>query len=131
MRHFFFFFGLTSVLACARVDLETTPEPHKTFTDGETPLPGAEKTSQEELSALTQGNNQFAFDYYQKLSAKNKDKNLFFSPASLSIALAMTYAGANGKTAEEMAAALRFPLPPEKLHQAFSSTLEQWSGAKD
>jgi serpin B len=47
--------------------------------------------------------------------------NLVFSPASISIALAMTYAGAAGTTASEMATALHFSLPPERLHPAFDA----------
>ncbi|MCX7045811.1 MAG: serpin family protein [Candidatus Sumerlaeota bacterium] len=50
--------------------------------------------------------NRFAFNLYGKL--KDQPGNLFCSPESISIALAMTYTGARGKTAEEMAAALAF-----------------------
>jgi len=39
--------------------------------------------------------NQFAFDLYPAL--KNKEENIFFSPYSLSTAMAMTYEGARGK----------------------------------
>jgi len=46
-------------------------------------------------------NNKFAFDMYERL--KNEGTNVFFSPYSISTALAMTYEGAEGKTAEEMA----------------------------
>lgn len=45
--------------------------------------------------------NVFAFDLYKQLSGK--DRNLFFSPYSISSALAMTYTGAQGHTREEMA----------------------------
>ena len=41
-------------------------------------------------------NNRFAFDLYAKLS--NGSGNVFFSPYSLSIALAMTHTGACGET---------------------------------
>ena len=44
-----------------------------------------------------------------------------FSPASIVTALTMTYAGAAGTTAEEMAAALHLSLPEEALHPAFNS----------
>ena len=48
-----------------------------------------------------QMNNQFATDLYAQLAGK--DGNIFFSPTSLQTALAMTWAGARGQTAEEMA----------------------------
>jgi serpin B len=48
----------------------------------------------------------FAFDFYQELSSNSG--NLVFSPFSVSTALAMTYAGASGETAEEMARTLHF-----------------------
>jgi serpin B len=66
-------------------------------------------------------NNAFAFDLYGKL--REQDGNLFFSPESISTALAMTYAGARGETAEQMAAALHFSLGPDRLHPAFAALL--------
>ena len=59
-------------------------------------------------AALVKGNSEFAFDLYARLRARNG--NFFFSAYSVSNALAMTYAGARGATATEMAAALRFPM---------------------
>jgi serpin B len=67
---------------------------------------------------LTDGNGAFAFDLYQCL--KEEDGNLFYSPYSISAALAMTYAGAGGATAEQMAGALHFDLPQNDLHPAFN-----------
>lgn len=62
-------------------------------------------------------NNAFALDLYTQLS--KEEGNLFFSPNSISTALAMTYAGARGKTATQMANALHFSLSQKQLHQAF------------
>src|SRR5262249_2701105 len=70
-----------------------------------------------DLTKVVQGNTAFALDLYGKL--RGKDGNLFFSPYSISTALAMTYAGARGRTAEEMANTLRFTLEPKRLHPAF------------
>jgi|GEM_PF-406282 len=67
---------------------------------------------------LVQDNSAFAFDLYQKL--RTSEGNLFFSPYSISIALAMTYAGARGHTEKQMAKALRFSLDQKKLHPAFA-----------
>ena len=54
-------------------------------------------------------NSNFAFDLYRQLAKENDGKNLFFSPYSVSGALAMTAEGARGETAIEMGKVLRFP----------------------
>jgi len=74
-----------------------------------------------DLAAVVECNNAFAVDLYGKL--RKQDGNLFFSPESISTALAMAYAGARGKTAREMAATLHFSLPPEQLHPAMGALL--------
>jgi serpin B len=74
--------------------------------------------SQADLALLTEGNSAFAFNLYQEL--RKKEGNLFYSPYSISVALAMTYAGARGDTAEEMAATLQFLLEQDRLHPAFN-----------
>jgi len=77
---------------------------------------------------LVTGNSEFAVALYDQL-ARN-DGNLFFSPYSISTALGMTYAGARGKTAEEMKTTLRFHLDPDKLHPAFGRLIAQLDGEK-
>jgi len=64
--------------------------------------------------ALVDGNSEFAFDLYQAL--KDTDGNIFYSPYSISLALAMTYAGARGETKTQMADTLGFTLPQQRLH---------------
>jgi serpin B len=75
--------------------------------------------SEAELEALVEGNTAFAADLYQQL--RTEEGNLFFSPHSISVALAMTYAGARGSTAEQMAQTLHFNLSEEELHPAFNA----------
>ncbi len=72
-----------------------------------------------DLTALVDGNNAFAFDLYQVL--KQTGGNLFYSPYSISEALAMAYAGARGETEKDMAQALNFTLSQDDLHPAFNS----------
>jgi serpin B len=67
---------------------------------------------------LAEGNAAFAMALYQHVQADNP--NLVFSPASISTALAMAFAGARGQTETEMAAALRFGLPQARLHPALN-----------
>ena len=69
---------------------------------------GRRQAAEPDETALVKGNSEFAFDLYARLRAR--DGNVFFSPYSISNALAMTYAGARGPTATQMAAALRFPM---------------------
>ena len=71
-----------------------------------------------DLAGLAGGNGAFAFDLYQAL--RGQGGNLFYSPHSISLALAMTYAGAGGQTASQMANTLRFSLPQDRLHAAFN-----------
>ncbi|MDY6834765.1 MAG: serpin family protein [Chloroflexota bacterium] len=73
---------------------------------------------QSNLDELVSGNTTFALDMYQQLSTE--EGNLFFSPYSISIALAMTYAGARNETEIQMADTLSFTLPQEDLHPAFN-----------
>ena len=68
---------------------------------------------------LADGNNDFAFDLYQAIRAG--EDNLLYSPYSISVALAMVYAGARGQTEQQMADTLHFGLPQESLHQAFNA----------
>ena len=72
-------------------------------------------------TTLATDDRHFAWDLYQAVRATPGVGNLAFSPASISIALAMTYGGARGATATEMAATLHFSLPPERLHPTFDA----------
>ena len=60
------------------------------------------------IQEVVNANNKFAFDIYSELN-KNQHGNIFYSPYSLSAALAMTYEGAKGQTAEEMKSVFHFP----------------------
>ena len=71
------------------------------------------------LADLVNGNSAFVFDLYQALAEENG--NLFYSPYSISLALAMTYAGARGETEQQMADTLHFVLSQDRLHPAFNS----------
>lgn len=72
----------------------------------------------EQLQSLTAGQRAFALDLYAKL--RTTPGNLLFSPHSISTALAMTYAGAHGDTATQIAHTLHFDLPPDQLHAALN-----------
>jgi serpin B len=76
--------------------------------------------------ALVQGNTAFALDIYGRLAEKKG--NLFCSPYSISTALAMTYAGARGQTAEQMAKTLHFNLEQGRLHPAAGALARDLTG---
>jgi serine protease inhibitor len=76
-----------------------------------------------DVAALVKGNNTFAIDLYGHVC--HEDGNLFFSPYTISDALAMTYAGARGKTADDMAATLKFPFQGERLNAAFAGLIQE------
>ena len=133
-------------------DQPANPKPHRTHggigPDPENPYKNILKTVREtpqvkakgvnfapnmarlsgDVQSIVGANNQFAFDLYNRLS--REDGNLFFSPYSISKALAMVYAGARGDTEREMANVLHFTLGQDRQHKAFSETRKLLNGGK-
>ena len=100
---------LLSLVACGN-------EPREAHS--EKPRVTSPSVPESDQDALLDGNTEFAFGLYQVL--REQEGNLVYSPHSISIALAMVYAGARGETEEQMAEALHFTLPQEHLHPAFN-----------
>jgi|TARA_B100002003_G_scaffold52782_1_gene48014 serpin B len=65
-------------------------------------------STQQGIQEVVNANNQFAFELYSEIN-KAKDSNIFYSPYSISSAIAMTYEGAKGQTADEMKSVFHFP----------------------
>ncbi len=101
--------GCNEVSDTAQADLAQSDKPRETSPD----------IASADLTDLVDGNSEFAFDLYQAI--REKGGNLFYSPYSISLALAMTYAGARSATEQQMAATLHFTLPEDHLHPAFNS----------
>lgn len=76
-------------------------------------------------SLLAAGNTQFAFDLFSAVCAEQDGDNVFLSPYSISMALGMTWNGASGETAHEMATVLGFNMPVTLLNHAFQRINEQ------
>ncbi|XP_033915062.2 leukocyte elastase inhibitor-like [Acipenser ruthenus] len=74
------------------------------------------------METLASANTRFALDLFKKLSNDRKAENIFYSPLSISSALAMVYLGARGNTAAEMAQALHSD-PSGDIHSGFSLLL--------
>jgi serpin B len=79
--------------------------------------------------SLVEGNTAFALDLYGQL--KSSPGNLFFSPYSISTALAMTYAGARGDTEMQMGRVLHFGQDQPQLHASFGELQRQLSEASE
>ena len=101
--------------------------------------PAAEPRLPADTKTIVDPNTAFALDLYRHLARDSAGENLFISPFSISTALAMTYEGARGRTAEEMAAAL-WPAegaggkaarnwPNDRIHAALG-TLTRWLNRK-
>lgn len=78
---------------------------------------------------VTQANNQFAVDLYSQLSKAKPGRNLFFSPASISVALAMAAAGTRGQTEAEMAHVLHLDGALSQAHAEYHKALARWTAA--
>ncbi len=72
-----------------------------------------------DLATLSAGNREFALALFGGLCLESGDGNVMFSPYSISSALAMTWAGASGTTAGEMAAVLGFDIDRPLVHSGF------------
>jgi serpin B len=79
--------------------------------------------SPDDAETLRLDDDAFASDLYRTLSPTPAfaGQNMFFSPYSISLALAMASVGARGDTAAQMASALHFTLPQDRLHPAYDA----------
>jgi serpin B len=77
-------------------------------------------------SPVVAGNNAFGVELYARLAAG--EGNRFFSPYSLSAALAMLYVGARGKTADEMACVMHFDADAAKVSDGYAALARDLAG---
>jgi serpin B len=77
------------------------------------------QVSETQLAALVKDNSEFALSLYKVLKDE-KGGNLFYSPYSVSLMMAMAYAGARGETETQIADAMEFNLSQAELHAAFN-----------
>jgi serpin B len=112
---------MVGLLACSCSQGEEGPAPAVAPPAGKAlgPAVSSAVPPSPDMATLVEGANGFAVDLYGRL--RGQKGNLFLSPASITLALAMTYGGARGTTAEEMRSVLGFTLPDERLHPAFAA----------
>jgi serpin B len=116
-----FFFKLSIVVSAVSLLLSACgPSPSASIAKSDLQRVTAPDTPPDDIQALVDNNNTFAFDLYRSLHAGAQGGNLIYSPYSISLALAMTYAGANGETESQMAQTLHF-LPQDQLHPAVNA----------
>ena len=72
------------------------------------------------VRALVSGQNDFVASFYRQL-AQEEDGNLFYSPYSLYMAMAVVYAGAGGGTAAEFQEVMGIGAPPDQFHRNLNS----------
>jgi serpin B len=98
---------------------ETRPAEQAEIAQSEAQRVTSPAVAEPDLAELVAGNSAFAFDLYQ--AVRGNQENLLYSPYSISLALAMTHAGAEGETKQQMADTLSFTLPDDRLHPAFNA----------
>lgn len=107
-----------AIAACSGSD-----EPPNITPPGEQARSGLSRITAPQISpaqqkAVVDGNTAFALALHNQI--RSPGENLFYSPFSISTALAMTWAGARTTTESEMASTLRFSMPQADLHPAFN-----------
>lgn len=100
--------------------IEATPTPTVTVTAPPS-LPPPEIPGS--AISVVDGNNRFALDLYARIADDPKagDGNIFFSPFSISTALAITYEGARGETADEIQSVFHFPVNQTALRSGYAT----------
>ena len=101
--------GLTAGLLLA-----AAPGAHALGRDDEDCGKSRQSAPRQKLEQVVAGQNLLALDLYHRMS--RDEGNIFFSPTSISLALALAHGGARGQTADEMTRTLHYPADSKTLH---------------
>ncbi|XP_053198037.1 serpin peptidase inhibitor, clade B (ovalbumin), member 1, like 3 isoform X1 [Scomber japonicus] len=77
------------------------------------------------LTPLSKANTEFSLALLKKLSDNDGKANIFFSPFSISSALAMVLLGARGNTATQMSECLKTKNLQDDVHASFAKVLNE------
>jgi serine protease inhibitor len=115
---------LFSVLGCSQVESNKSALAQSSLPQPETPL---QKKTVNTDTRIVESSNKFGFKLFSEVLKDNKgENNIFISPSSVAIALAMTYNGASGSTQQAMAKTLELQgmnLP--EINSSYAAALKQ------
>ncbi|XP_078794523.1 leukocyte elastase inhibitor-like isoform X3 [Oryzias latipes] len=97
---------------------------------GQASLPAQVKEIMASLNTVSSANTNFSLDLFKQLSNKDKTANVFYSPFSISSALAMVMLGARGTTASQMTESLKLRDSQDQVHASFAELLGQLNKPK-
>ncbi|MBD2612130.1 MAG: serpin family protein [Nostoc sp. ZfuVER08] len=115
---------LFGVLGCSQVDSNKSALAQSSLPQPETPL---EKKTVKTDTKIIQSNNKFGFQLFSEVNKNDGgEKNVFISPSSVAIALAMTYNGASGSTQQAMAKTLELQgMSLSEINSGYAALLKQ------
>ena len=105
----------------------TSPEVLSEVTATNITVVEGNKTSDVSPQTIIDGNNNFAIDFYSKVvqSDEYRDKNVFYSPLSISTAFALVLEGARGQTADEIGSVFQLPQDGESRRALFAALQDE------
>jgi serine protease inhibitor len=121
--------GKSKMILAAVLALAVTLMAGSALFGGCSGLKGVSEEKSDEIASgvagdLIHSNTQFGFKIFNQLILEDKDQNIFISPLSILLALAMTYNGAVGDTSLAMADALEFTgFDLEELNTGFKDLM--------
>jgi len=115
------FAGLLAGLISQKINAQNSPNPQKPQLIAQQPNPSVD-------TQIVEANTKFGFKLFSEILQQDSNKNVFISPTSIAIALAMTYNGASGETQAAMANALELQgmslSEVNQANEALKTTLE-------
>ncbi|MEA5601331.1 serpin family protein [Nostoc sp. UHCC 0252] len=115
---------LFSVLGCSQVESSKNALAQSSLPQSETPL---QKKTVNTDTRIVESSNKFGFKLFSEVLKDDKgEKNVFISPSSVAIALAMTYNGASGSTQQAMAKTLELQgMSLPEINSSYAAALKQ------